>query len=101
MQMAAYTGLQVSHEPGQWGVWAGCVLMALGLVMAFYLVHQRFWAIAIETKSGQALWIGTAADKNREHFQESFTTLVNEVRAELGTESEKEIVPAGKRLVRA
>jgi cytochrome c biogenesis protein len=101
MQMAAYTGLQVSHEPGQWGVWAGCLLMALGLVMAFYLVHQRFWAIAIETKSGQALWIGTAADKNREHFQESFTTLVNEVRAELGTESEKEIVPAGKRLVRA
>jgi cytochrome c biogenesis protein len=101
MQMAAYTGLQVSHEPGQWAVWAGCLLMAVGLVMAFYLVHQRFWAVAFETKTGPALWIGTAADKNREHFQEGFTKLVDDIRAELGQESVEEGVPAGKQLVRA
>ncbi len=95
MQMAAYTGLQVSHEPGQWLVWTGCVLMALGLVLAFYMVHQRFWAIAVETKNGPALWIGTAADKNREHFQESFTKLVEDIRAELGAADEEETVPAG------
>jgi cytochrome c biogenesis protein len=101
MQMAAYTGLQVSHEPGQWAVWAGCILMAIGMVMAFYLVHQRFWAIVIETKTGPALWIGTAADKNREYFQESFTKLIDDIRAELGKENEKTSVPAGKQLVRA
>ncbi|MBZ5628926.1 MAG: cytochrome c biogenesis protein ResB [Acidobacteriia bacterium] len=100
LQMAAYTGLQVSHEPGQWLVWAGCVLMAVGLVMAFYLVHQRFWAIAVETKNGPALWIGTAADKNREHYEESFTKFVEDIRADLARQDE-ESVPAGKRLVQA
>jgi cytochrome c biogenesis protein len=101
MQMAAYTGLQVSHEPGQWAVWAGCILMAIGMVMAFYLVHQRFWVMAIESKNGPALWIGTVADKNREHFQESFTKLIDDIRVELGKENEKRRVPAGKQLVRA
>ncbi len=101
MQMAAFTGLQVSHEPGQWLVWAGCLLMALGLVMAFYMVHQRYWTIAIESKNGPALWIGTAADKNREHFQESFTRLVDDIRAELATEDEKESVPASNQLAQA
>ena len=101
MQMASYTGLQVSHEPGQWMVWAGCLLMALGLVMAFYLVHQRYWAVVFETKSGPALWIGAAADKNREHYQESFNRLVDEIRAELGRRHDEETVPADKQLVRA
>lgn len=101
LQMAAFTGLQVSHEPGQWLVWAGCLLMALGLVMAFYLVHQRFWAMAIETKNGPALWIGTAADKNREHFVEGFNRLIDDIRAELVNESGEETIPAAKTLVRA
>jgi cytochrome c biogenesis protein len=101
LQMANYTGLQVSHEPGQWLVWAGCLLMALGLVMAFYLVHQRYWAVVIETKHGPALWIGAAADKNREHYQESFSSLIDEIRAELGRESGEGTVPAAKRLVQA
>jgi cytochrome c biogenesis protein len=101
MQMAAYTGLQVSHEPGQWLVWTGCVLMALGLVMAFYLVHQRYWAMVIETKHGPALWIGAAADKNREHYQEGFNSLIDDIRAELGHENGEETVPAAKHLVQA
>ena len=101
LQMAAYTGLQVSHEPGQWLVWAGCLLMALGLVLAFYLVHQRFWAVAVETRAGPALWIGTAADKNREHYLEGFSLLVDEVRAELGKDNGREGVAADKALARA
>ncbi len=86
MKFANYTGLQVSHEPGQYGVWTGVLLMAVGLIMAFYLVHQRYWAITYEDpKSGQLmLWVGNAADKNREHFQETFQELVDNIRKELG-----------------
>src|SRR5205085_4012269 len=47
LQMGYFTGLQVSHEPGQWLVWTGCVLMALGLATALYLVHGRYWAMVI------------------------------------------------------
>jgi cytochrome c biogenesis protein len=101
MQMATYTGLQVSHEPGQWLVWAGCVLMALGLVMAFYLVHQRYWAMVIETRHGPALWIGTAADKNRGHYQAGFNNLIDDIRAELEHGSGEETVSAAKHMVQA
>lgn len=85
IQTVPFTGLQVSHEPGQWAVWAGCVLMAVGLIMAFYLVHQRYWAVAYDdAKTGATiLWIGTAADKNREHFQERFDELADEVRKQV------------------
>ena len=84
--MAAFTGLQVSHEPGQWALWAGCLLMGLGLISAFYCVHQRYWAVVIaDAKLGQVLWIGTAADKNREHFQERFAEMAEEISRELAT----------------
>ena len=31
LKMGYFTGLQVSHEPGQWAVWAGVILMGIGL----------------------------------------------------------------------
>ncbi len=34
-----FTGLEVSHQPGQFGVWIGVVLMAFGLLIAFYTQH--------------------------------------------------------------
>jgi cytochrome c biogenesis protein len=85
IQTVPFTGLQVSHEPGQWAVWTGCLLMAVGLIMAFYLVHQRHWAVAYEDAKtgGMVLWIGTAADKNREHFQERFDELVKMIREQV------------------
>jgi len=53
-------------------------------VLAFYSVHQRFWAMAVRNSKGQlVLWLGTAADKNREHFQEAFDGLAESVRREI------------------
>jgi cytochrome c biogenesis protein len=87
LQMQAYTGLQVSHEPGQWAVWGGCLLMALGLAMAFYLVHQRYWIAVVEDKTGATvLWLGTAADKSRDHLQEEFNQMAEEIRTEVAAE---------------
>jgi cytochrome c biogenesis protein ResB len=83
LKMANYTGLQVSHEPGQWGVWAGCLLMALGLGTAFYLVHVRIWVTPVLEAKGLALWVGGASNKNREVFQEKFGQLVQKIQAEL------------------
>ncbi len=101
MRLANFTGLQVSHEPGQWGVWAGCLLMALGLIMAFYMVHQRYWAVVYEDEKtgGLTLWIGTAADKNREHFQETFNELAAELRKELGDTTAPRSKPAPEVLI--
>jgi cytochrome c biogenesis protein len=68
-----YTGLEVSHHPGQFGVWIGVVLMAFGLVIAFYTQHVRIWAaIADDGKGGKLLWVGGTTNKNRDKFKTTF-----------------------------
>jgi len=89
LRMGYFTGLQVSHEPGQWLVWAGCIVMALGLATAFYLVHMRFWAMVVRDERGRpALWIGGSANKNRAVFEQRFRRLVEELQTELKQETQ-------------
>jgi cytochrome c biogenesis protein len=85
IQMGYFTGLQVSCEPGQWLVWAGCLLMGAGLFVAFYMVHMRLWIAAIRDDHGQlVLWVGGQANKNKDRFEQKFDEVVEGIRAELG-----------------
>jgi len=87
LKTGLYTGLQVSHEPGQWAVWAGVVLMAVGLTFVFYVVHMRFWVVPVLDANGQtALWVGGTANRNRDAFELKFKQLVERI--------QKELVPA-------
>lgn len=84
MEAGYFTGLQVAYEPGQWLVWAGCVLMAFGLGAAFYMVHLRVWAVPVNDGRGRlALWVGAAASKNRDQVEERFRKLTDDLRASL------------------
>ena len=83
-----YTGLEVSHEPGQWLVWGGVLLMGAGLFVAFYLVHMRVWIAAVTDMRGNlVLWIGGQANKNRDRFEQKFNELVDNIRTELESAS--------------
>ncbi len=85
IKMGYFTGLEVSHEPGQWLVWAGCILMGAGLFVAFYMVHMRVWVTAVPDAEGRLmLWVGGQSNKNKDRFQQKFEELVGEIRAELG-----------------
>ena len=82
----AVTGLEVAHEPGQWLVWAGCILMVMGLFVAFYMVHMRLWVTAVPNANGQlVLWVGGVANKNKDRFEQKFEEVVEEIRTELKT----------------
>jgi cytochrome c biogenesis protein len=84
IQMAYFTGLEVSREPGQWGVWAGVLLMGVGLFFVFYLVHIRLWAVPVQDTGGQlTLWVGGTANRNKDVFEQRFKKLVQEIEAEL------------------
>src|SRR5271157_5137576 len=85
LKMGYFTGLQVSHEPGQWGVWAGVVLMGVGLAFVFYVVHMRFWVVPVrDPKTGRcSLWIGGTANRNRDAFEQRFNDLAASVGKEL------------------
>ena len=83
VQMAYFTGLEVSHEPGQWAVWAGVVLMGLGLALVFYFVHTRVWAVPVRDGRGRPMmWIGGTANKNKDVFEQRFRELVKEIESE-------------------
>ncbi len=84
VQMGYFTGLSVSHQPGQWGVWAGVLLMTLGLGVAFYMVHTRLWVVAVKNAQGKlVLWVGGTANKNKDRFEQKFGELVEQIRLEL------------------
>ncbi len=83
--MGHFTGLQVSHEPGQWCVWTGVVLLGVGLAFVFYVIHARFWALPVrDEKTGlYALWIGGSANRNRDAFEQRFNHLIEEIEKEV------------------
>src|SRR5580700_2900027 len=84
LKTGTYTGLQVSHEPGQWVVWAGVVLMGIGLTFVFYVVHMRFWVVPVRNaQGGTLLWIGGTANRNRDAFEMKFKTVVEQIQKEL------------------
>jgi cytochrome c biogenesis protein len=84
LKTGLFTGLQVSHEPGQWAVWAGVILMAIGLTFVFYVIHMRFWVVSVQNARGElVLWIGGTANRNRDAFEHTFKKLVESIRKEL------------------
>lgn len=96
LKMGYFTGLEVSHEPGQWAVWAGVICMGIGLTFVFYVAHTRFWVVPVHEVNGKfTLWVGGLANRNRDAFEERFRQLVSKIEAELKTPAE---VPAPTRI---
>ena len=72
------TGLQVAKDPGVWTVYAGCILMLIGLYVAFFLSHRRIWVYIAkdETADRCRILICGASSKNRIAFEKEFAALV-------------------------
>jgi len=84
LKTGVFTGLEVSHEPGQWAVWGGVILMAIGLTFVFYVVHTRFWVVPVVDAEGRTmLWIGGSANRNRDAFELIFKRVVEQTQKEL------------------
>ena len=84
VEMESMTGMEVAHEPGQWLIWAGCLLLTTGLMMALYLSHIRIWGIAATSRKGQPiLLLGGQPSKYRENFERKFHELTDKVESAL------------------
>ncbi|MDD2734834.1 MAG: cytochrome c biogenesis protein ResB [Desulfuromonadaceae bacterium] len=79
-----YTGLQVAKDPGVEIVWLGCLLMVVGIYVAFFMSHRRIW---IRIQDG-AVTIGGNASKNPGAFQQNFEALVAQLKTALTTEKQ-------------
>jgi len=77
---AQYTGLQVRKDPGVGIVYLGCLAMAAGLFIAFFMSHKKIWIKLIEEKNNTRVIIGASANKNRHAFEQKIdkmTALLN------------------------
>lgn len=70
-----YTGLQVNKDPGVWVVWTGCIMMCLGLCIAFFMSHKRVWIVV---QHGYAKIYGNAS-KNQPSFLIEFESMAEEL----------------------
>jgi cytochrome c biogenesis protein len=84
------TTLQVSRDPGVTTVWAGCILLMLGLMVAFYFSHQRLWAMLIPGQDGTTVVLGGDSSKNRSAFAKKFQHLVNLMGPQEGPSSHRQ-----------
>lgn len=88
IEMGYYSGLQVAKQPGQNAIWLGCILLAIGLGIALYFAHVRYWALVRTTPDGRrVLWLGGSTSKHKGEFMERFQALVRETRAALAAEA--------------
>lgn len=74
-----YTGLQVAKDPGVEIVWLGCLLMVVGIYVAFFMSHRRVW---VRIQNG-TVTIGGNASKNQAGFQLFLDQLVDKLKAGL------------------
>lgn len=72
-----YTGLQVRYDPGVWLVYFGCLVMTLGLFMAFFMSHKKLWVQLVEKKNTVSVSFFGIANKNQLAFERDIETYVN------------------------
>ena len=79
-----YTGLQVNKDPGVWVVWIGCIMMILGLYVAFSMSHRRLWLRLARDPDKperlQLVMVGNA-NKNQPAFEMEFQGMAEKVKA--------------------
>lgn len=77
-----YTGLQVNKDPGVWVVWTGSLLMCVGLFIAFFMPHQRFW---FKFSHGKLVIAGHTT-KSQEAFRQRFERIEQQLKSSLQQE---------------
>lgn len=63
-------------DPGVWIVYLGCLLLSVGLYMAFFMSHRRMWATLKPDKSGTKISVAAAASKSRVSFEEKIDRML-------------------------
>lgn len=76
-----YTGLQVARDPGVPVVWAGCILITIGLLISFFMSHRRVW-VKVASKAGGQVTVQAVgnASRNRIAFERWFEEFDQEMR---------------------
>lgn len=75
--------LLVNKDPGVMVVWAGFVLLSIGLYISFFMSHRRIWVCVSATAKGTHVVVGGNSNKNKPGFEKLFSKLSEQVSREL------------------
>ena len=82
-----FTGLQVRKDPGVWIVYLGCIMMSLGLFVAFFTSHRRIWIkLAGDKNISTRVIIGASTNKNRASFERKIDRMISVLTKKQGGE---------------
>jgi cytochrome c biogenesis protein len=74
------TGLQATKDPGVWLVYGGCLLMLVGLYIAFFLSHRKIYIFIRPEENSSRIFFAGEANKNKVGFESIFSELINELK---------------------
>ena len=80
-EASQYSGIQAAKDPGVNFIWAGCILLMLGLALAFYWPTREIKAILEESEGKTEVVAGGIVSKNRDVFQAEFEKIMASVRS--------------------
>jgi cytochrome c biogenesis protein len=70
-----YTGLQVSKDPGVWVVYAGFILMIVGIYITFFMSHQQVCIDVASLGKKSRVTVAGISNKNKLGMQKKVTKL--------------------------
>lgn len=73
------TGLQATKDPGVGLVYSGCLLMLVGLYVAFFLSHRRLFAFIAPREGQSRIVFAGDANKNKVGFEKKFSEFINKL----------------------
>ncbi|MFH1075750.1 MAG: cytochrome c biogenesis protein ResB [Pseudomonadota bacterium] len=59
-----YTGLEITKDPGVWGVYSGCLLLIAGIIVTFFMSHRQIFMEAVKDRNGSLVSIAAVSNKN-------------------------------------
>jgi len=72
-----YTGLQVSKDPGVWVVYAGFILMIVGIYITFFMSHQQLCVEVVSRDKENRIMVAGTSNKNKLGMQKKVAKLVD------------------------
>ena len=70
-----YTGLQVSKDPGIWVVYAGFILMIVGIYITFFMSHQQVCIDVASQGNKSRIMVSGTSNKHKLGMQKKVTKL--------------------------
>ena len=78
-----YTGLRVVRDPGVPLVLAGGILLIAGMIIIFFISHQRVWILVEQEHEGITISIAGRSNRNNEALQRQMDNLCVRINKEI------------------